>query len=91
MEAEDEASFTAEHYMNLYTTIYNMCTQKPPHDYSAELYARYAAAFTRYNQEQVGDGWWWGGARGGGGGAFLPLFIGFVLIDPSPSPPPSPP
>lgn len=39
--------------MNLYTTIYNMCTQKPPHDYSAELYARYGAAFTRYNEEQV--------------------------------------
>lgn len=49
--------------MNLYTTIYNMCTQKPPHDYSAELYARYGAAFTRYNEEQVSEGGWVGGKK----------------------------
>ena len=52
--------------MNLYTTVYNMCTQKPPHDYSAELYARYGEAFSIYNREQVRESvcvcvWWWGG------------------------------
>lgn len=30
-----------------------MCTQKPPHDYSAELYARYGVAFTNYINERV--------------------------------------
>eukprot|EP00959_Pyramimonas_sp_CCMP1952_P201469 4212947-Pyramimonas_sp.AAC.3 len=29
-------------------TIYNMCTQKPPHDYSAQLYERYREAFNEY-------------------------------------------
>lgn len=30
-----------------------MCTQKPPHDYSAELYARYGQAFSAYIAERV--------------------------------------
>ena len=30
-----------------------MCTQKPPHDYSAELYARYGQAFSAYISERV--------------------------------------
>ena len=30
-----------------------MCTQTPPHDYSAELYARYGQAFTAYINERV--------------------------------------
>ena len=30
-----------------------MCTQKPPHDYSEELYTRYREAFERYIQEKV--------------------------------------
>ena len=34
-------------------TIYNMCTQKPPHDYSEELYARYRESFERYIQEKA--------------------------------------
>lgn len=33
--------------------IYNMCTQKPPHDYSEQLYNRYRDAFTRYIVEKV--------------------------------------
>ena len=30
-----------------------MCTQKPPNDYSAELYTRYGDAFSRYTTERV--------------------------------------
>ncbi|KAL6217275.1 hypothetical protein ACLB2K_010492 [Fragaria x ananassa] len=32
----------------LYTTIYNMCTQKPPYDYSQQLYDKYREAFEEY-------------------------------------------
>ena len=31
LEGLPETQFTPEEYMRLYTTIYNMCTQKPPH------------------------------------------------------------
>ncbi|KAK3248376.1 Cullin-1 [Cymbomonas tetramitiformis] len=48
LEGQTEAQFNAEEYMMLYTTIYNMCTQKPPHDYSAQLYERYREAFNEY-------------------------------------------
>ncbi|XP_009757793.1 cullin-1 [Nicotiana tabacum] len=41
-------SFSSEEYMMLYTTIYNMCTQKPPHDYSQQLYEKYKEAFEEY-------------------------------------------
>jgi len=43
-----EEAFTPQEYMNLYTTIYNMCTQKPPHDFSQQLYERYREAFNTY-------------------------------------------
>ena len=32
----------------LRSTIYNMCTQKPPHDYSEQLYGKYRDAFNSY-------------------------------------------
>ncbi|KAL5561527.1 hypothetical protein UlMin_031274 [Ulmus minor] len=41
-------TFNAEEYSMLYTTIYNMCTQKPPHDYSQQLYDKYSEAFADY-------------------------------------------
>ncbi|KAK6780756.1 hypothetical protein RDI58_022940 [Solanum bulbocastanum] len=41
-------SFSSEEYMMLYTTIYNMCTQKPPNDYSQQLYEKYREAFVEY-------------------------------------------
>ena len=34
-------------------TIYNMCTQKPPHDYSEALYDRYKQAFSLYIDEKA--------------------------------------
>eukprot|EP00192_Tetraselmis_astigmatica_P006584 CAMPEP_0117662932 /NCGR_PEP_ID=MMETSP0804-20121206/8315_1 /TAXON_ID=1074897 /ORGANISM="Tetraselmis astigmatica, Strain CCMP880" /LENGTH=747 /DNA_ID=CAMNT_0005469861 /DNA_START=284 /DNA_END=2527 /DNA_ORIENTATION=+ len=53
LENEPEEQFNVEEYMNLYTTIYNMCTQKPPHDYSEQLYNRYKEAFNLYISEKV--------------------------------------
>nr|GMC74300.1 cullin-1-like isoform X1 [Ipomoea batatas] len=35
-------------YMMLYTTVYRMCTQKPPHDYSQQLYDKYRESFEEY-------------------------------------------
>ena len=34
-------------------TIYNMCTQKPPNDYSEQLYTRYRESFSMYIKERV--------------------------------------
>ncbi|CAL8463270.1 g2804 [Coccomyxa elongata] len=53
LEGEEEDQFTAENYMMLYTTIYNMCTQKPPYDYSEQLYNRYRDSFSLYITEKV--------------------------------------
>lgn len=47
IEGEPE-SFTSDEYVMLYTTIYNMCTQKAPHDYSQQLYDKYKEAVEYY-------------------------------------------
>ncbi|KAK9281175.1 hypothetical protein L1049_004070 [Liquidambar formosana] len=48
LEGQPETQFNSEDYMMLYTTIYDMCTQKPPHDYSQQLYDKYQQAFVEY-------------------------------------------
>ncbi|KAI5680407.1 hypothetical protein M9H77_01634 [Catharanthus roseus] len=48
LEESAESQFSSEEYMMLYTTIYNMCVQKPPHDYSHQLYEKYKEAFDEY-------------------------------------------
>ncbi|EPS64542.1 hypothetical protein M569_10237, partial [Genlisea aurea] len=48
LEGFPETQFNSEEYMMLYTTIYNMCTQKPPHDYSQQLYEKYKESFQDY-------------------------------------------
>ncbi|GKU86772.1 hypothetical protein SLEP1_g1252 [Rubroshorea leprosula] len=48
LEEQPVQPFSGEEYMMLYTTIYNMCTQKPPHDYSQQLYDKYREAFEGY-------------------------------------------
>ncbi|KAF3795761.1 Cullin-1 [Nymphaea thermarum] len=53
LEGLPEPQFSSEDYMMLYTTIYNMCTQKPPHDYSQQLYDRYKEAFEEYITSKV--------------------------------------
>ncbi|KAJ1395195.1 Winged helix-like DNA-binding domain superfamily [Sesbania bispinosa] len=46
LEGLPEPQFSSEDYMML--TIYNMCTQKPPHDYSQQLYDKYRESFEEY-------------------------------------------
>lgn len=41
------------HLPRLCRTIYNMCTQKPPHDFSQSLYDRYNSTFEHYLQHSV--------------------------------------
>ncbi|XP_068338006.1 cullin-1-like [Pyrus communis] len=48
LEGLQEPQFNAEEHIMLYTTIYNMCTQKPPNDYSQQLYDKYREAFEEY-------------------------------------------
>ncbi|XP_044974546.1 cullin-1-like [Hordeum vulgare subsp. vulgare] len=49
----DGVSFTSQEYIHLYTTIFNMCTQKPPYDYSEQLYERYKQALEDYIKSTV--------------------------------------
>ncbi|XP_022758046.1 cullin-1-like isoform X1 [Durio zibethinus] len=53
LEGLPEPPFSSEEYIMLYTTIYNMCTQKPPHDYSQQLYDQYGEAFEEYITSKV--------------------------------------
>lgn len=53
LEGHPEPQFNSEDYMMLYTTIYNMCTQKPPHDYSQQLYEKYKESFEEYINSTV--------------------------------------
>ncbi|PWA91453.1 cullin [Artemisia annua] len=53
LEGEPEPQFSSEQYMMQYTTIYNMCTQKPPNDYSQQLYDKYKEAFVEYINSMV--------------------------------------
>ncbi|CAL4956644.1 unnamed protein product [Urochloa decumbens] len=48
LDDEPGVSFTSEQYISLYTTIYDMCTQKPPNDYSQELYEKYRGDLDKY-------------------------------------------
>merc|ERR1719321_1531757 len=40
-------------YSELYTTVYNMCTQRAPNNWSEQLYTRYGEAMLAYAQRQV--------------------------------------
>ncbi|PKA57659.1 Cullin-1 [Apostasia shenzhenica] len=53
LEGYPEPQFSSEEYIMLYTTIYNMCTQKPPNDYSQQLYERYKESFAEYISSTV--------------------------------------
>ncbi|CAJ2632066.1 unnamed protein product [Trifolium pratense] len=53
LEGLPEPQFSSEEYMMLYTTIYNMCTQKPPNDHSQELYEKYRGCFDEYIRTTV--------------------------------------
>ncbi|KAJ4831195.1 Cullin-1 [Turnera subulata] len=53
LEGTEREQFNSEEYMNLYTTIYNMSTQKAPHDYSTQLYDKYREVIQDYTNETV--------------------------------------
>ncbi|KAL5701175.1 hypothetical protein ACHQM5_026540 [Ranunculus cassubicifolius] len=53
LENEGEPGFTSKEHMSLYTTVYNMCTQKPPYDYTETLYEEYRGLITGYIQKTV--------------------------------------
>ncbi|OMO92341.1 hypothetical protein COLO4_17650 [Corchorus olitorius] len=48
MEGRPEPPFTTEECMSLYTTVYNMCAQKAPYDYSLQLYDKYREVIENY-------------------------------------------
>eukprot|EP00746_Dinoflagellata_sp_MGD_P069962 gnl/MRDRNA2_/MRDRNA2_28620_c0_seq1.p1 gnl/MRDRNA2_/MRDRNA2_28620_c0~~gnl/MRDRNA2_/MRDRNA2_28620_c0_seq1.p1 ORF type:complete len:754 (+),score=149.93 gnl/MRDRNA2_/MRDRNA2_28620_c0_seq1:93-2354(+) len=45
--------FSKANYAELYTTVYNMCTQRTPHNWSEQLYRRYGEAMSDYVQRVV--------------------------------------
>jgi cullin 1 len=45
--------FTTAKYSELYTTVYNMCTQRAPNNWSEQLYKRYGEAMLAYVNRQV--------------------------------------
>ncbi|KAF8038211.1 hypothetical protein BT93_B0922 [Corymbia citriodora subsp. variegata] len=53
LEGLPETGISSEEYMTLYTTIFNMCTQKPPHDYSQQLYDKYRESLEEYLMSTV--------------------------------------
>ncbi|XP_061369357.1 cullin-1-like [Gastrolobium bilobum] len=53
LEGLPESPFSSEEYMMLYTTIYDMCTQKPPNDFSQQLYDKYKEAFDEYIKSTI--------------------------------------
>ncbi|KAF9590569.1 hypothetical protein IFM89_035887 [Coptis chinensis] len=49
----DSQLFNSNDYMTFYSTVYRLCTQKPPHDYSQQLYDRYRKTFDEYLEATV--------------------------------------
>ncbi|CAN6166171.1 unnamed protein product [Urochloa humidicola] len=49
----EEARVPFKEYYELYTMVYNMCTQKAPHDYQGPLYERCKEDVDRYNKSTV--------------------------------------
>ncbi|CAN7051524.1 hypothetical protein BRARA_G01463 [Brassica rapa] len=43
-------SINSEQYIKLYTTVYVMCTQKPPHDHTEKLYNKYCEVLEEYTK-----------------------------------------
>ncbi|XP_021295984.1 cullin-1-like [Herrania umbratica] len=53
LEGRPEPPFNSEEYMKLYTTIYNMCVQSPPHDHTQQIYDKYREAIQGYITSMV--------------------------------------
>ncbi|KAH0905459.1 hypothetical protein HID58_037286 [Brassica napus] len=52
-ETTSETLIDPKQYLELYTTIYNMCIQKHPHDYSQRLYNKYRDIVEHYAKKTV--------------------------------------
>jgi hypothetical protein len=50
---EERPSFKHSEYMALYTTVYQMCIQKPPYCFTNELYERFDESIRSYLRETV--------------------------------------
>jgi cullin 1 len=48
-----ESPFPPKSFMPIYTTCYNMCTQRAPYNYSQQLYERHGTTFDTYLENQV--------------------------------------
>ncbi|KAF9591386.1 hypothetical protein IFM89_004071 [Coptis chinensis] len=48
LEGYPEPQFSSEEYMQFYTTVNVMCTQKPPYDFPQQLYEMYKKTFDEY-------------------------------------------
>lgn len=53
LQVEPEPACNSVQYMDLYSTIYNMCTKKPPYDYSQQLYDGYREVIEDYAKQTV--------------------------------------
>lgn len=53
LEGLPEPPFSSEDIMMLYTTIYNMCSQRAPYDYSQQLYYKYRETLEEYINSTV--------------------------------------
>jgi cullin 1 len=45
---QDDRPFNPKSYMEVYTSVYNMCTQRQPHNWSERLYDRHGRVFKEY-------------------------------------------
>ena len=52
-DLDQNQKFDNKDYMTYFTLVYNMCTQKPPHNYSEQLYQRYKKAIADYLNSSV--------------------------------------
>jgi len=52
-ETKPRNVFSRANYAELYTTVYNMCTQRTPHNWSEQLYKRYGDAMSSYVTRMV--------------------------------------
>ncbi|GMY16840.1 cullin-1 [Fagus crenata] len=53
LDGSPKPEFKVEERMMIYTTVHTMCTQKPPHDYSQQLYDKYREVFEEYISSTV--------------------------------------
>ncbi|GMY16843.1 cullin-1 [Fagus crenata] len=55
LDGSPKPEFTVEECMMIYShrTVYDMCRQKPPHDYSQQLYDKYREVFEEYISSTV--------------------------------------